>query len=81
MYSFENKKFNGYTLDRVPENANGKITEELTRVTYFYTKTPVEIKENLVEKTASEIVKNINDAFNYNISYKTTIDESHYLDY
>jgi len=74
-YTTEAKNFNGYTLNIIPDNANGKIKEELTRVTYFYTKTPAEIKENEVEKTASDVVKNINEAFNYNIKYKTILDK------
>lgn len=75
-YTTEAKNFNSYTLTTPPENKNGKIVEGTTRVTYFYSKTPSEIKENKVDKSSKkDKITNINDAFDYTIKYNTEIKE------
>lgn len=76
QYTTDSKKFNGYTLDIIPENATGTYTEEDTIVIYYYKRVPAEVKENILDKkSTSAIVTNINDAFKYTISYKTTLNE------
>ncbi len=75
-YTTEAKRFNSYTLTSTPDNANGKYKEGITRVTYFYSKTPAEIKTNEVDKESTkEVITNKNDAFDYTIKYNTEIKE------
>lgn len=75
-YTTEAKNFNTYTLTTTPDNATGNIVEGTTRVTYFYSKTPSEIKDNKVDKSSKkDKITNINDAFDYTIKYNTEIAE------
>lgn len=75
-YTTEAKRFNSYTLTSTPDNANGTIVEGTTRVTYFYSKTPAEIKDNEVDKESKkDVVTNKDNVFNYTIKYNTEIKE------
>lgn len=75
-YTTEAKTFNSYTLKEIPTNASGKIVEGTTRVTYFYTKIPAEVKENKVDKESTkDVITNTKDNFDYTIVYNTEIDE------
>lgn len=75
-YTTEAKRFNSYTLTSTPDNANGTIVEGTTRVTYFYSKTPAEVKDNEVDKESKkDVVTNKNNSFDYTIKYNTEIKE------
>ncbi|MGM9881881.1 MAG: MucBP domain-containing protein [Bacilli bacterium] len=68
------KKIFGYTLKEEPENKTGKYTEEDIIVTYIYTKN-IGTSEEELNKEGLEIVGSINDAFDYNITYNTIIND------
>ncbi|MGM9876478.1 MAG: MucBP domain-containing protein [Bacilli bacterium] len=71
-YNTTAKEVFGYTLKEEPENKTGKYTEEDIIVTYIYTKN-IGTSEEELDKEGLEVVGSINDAFDYTITYNTTI--------
>lgn len=72
-YNTEEKPFYGYTLKQVPTNKEGKyVANQTIYVDYVYTKN-IGTSEEELDKEGLEVVGSINDAFDYTITYNTTI--------
>ena len=72
-YNTEEKSFYGYTLKQVPTNKEGKyVANQTIYVDYVYTKN-IGTSEEELNKNGLEVVGSINDAFDYTITYNTTI--------
>lgn len=72
-YTTEEKSFYGYTLKQVPTNKEGKyVANQTIYVDYIYTKN-IGTSEEELDKNGLEVVGSINDAFDYTITYNTTI--------
>ena len=72
-YNTEEKSFYGYTLKQVPTNKEGKyVANQTIYVDYVYTKN-IGTSEEELNKDGLEVVESINDAFDYTITYNTTI--------
>jgi len=75
-YTTEEKSFYGYTLTGMPENKDGVYVANSTiTVEYIYTKNAGEVKDEKVSKDGDDSVEGINEAFNYTISYNSTVEE------